>query len=223
MQTIPAVAGNKLLVTSAEFIKLTIYNDQLNPSDVSIYTFSSAYKEETIDGQVYTPLGGLLAVGTQQRDLRVTSADTSVSLSGLQSDNIYIVLEKKVKGSKLEIIRGFYDENYVMTSTAKRFTGIVTSYSITEIRENKDDNFVVTINASSYKLVLQNRIAGRKTNQQSWNEFNPTDTSMDQIYSLADQTFDFGRPVVSGGTTQSTASTTAQQSSSTNNYDYQGM
>ena len=194
METIPAVAGNKPSITSAEFIKLTIYNDATNPTDTSIYTFSSAYDYVTIDGQVYNPLGGLLAVGVQQRDLSVTSASTSVTLSGIGSDNIFMVLEKKIKGSKIEITRGFYDDNQVLTSTAKRYTGIITSYNITEERVDLNDTFTVTVNASSYKLVLQNKTSGRRTNPISWNQFYPLDTSMTWISSLSGRTFDFGQP-----------------------------
>ena len=109
MENIPAVAGNKSLVINAEFVKLTIYNDVNDSGNVTIYTFSSAYQPETIDGQVYSPMGGLLAVGIQQRDIRATSADTSLSLSGIDGNNIYVVLATKVKGSQLEITRGFYD------------------------------------------------------------------------------------------------------------------
>ena len=193
MEIIPAVAGNKPSITSAEFIKLTIYNDATDPSDISIYTFSSAYSYETIDGQVYNPLGGLLAVGVQQRDLSVTSASTSVTLSGIGSDNIFMVLEKKIKGSKLEITRGFYDDNQVLTSVAKRYTGIITSYNITEERVDINDTFTVTVNASSYKLVLQNKTSGRRTNPISWGQFFPLDTSMYWISSLSGRTFDFGQ------------------------------
>jgi hypothetical protein len=157
------------------------------------YTFSSAYQYETINGVSYTPLGGLLAVGVQQRDIRVTSADTSISLSGIAGNNIQLVLDNTIKGSKLEIIRGFYDNNFVLTSNAHRFTGIVTSYNISEERQEKDDNFTVTLNASSYKAVLSNRTAGRRTNMQSWQVTNPTDSSMNNVYSIADTQFDFGK------------------------------
>jgi len=159
----------------------------------SVYTFSSAYKPETISGTTYTPLGGLLAVGVQQRDLRVTSADTSLSLSGISGNNIQLVLDNTIRGSKVEIVRGFYDNNFNLTSNAHRFTGIVTSYNITEDRQEKDDNFTVTINCSSYKAVLENRVAGRKTNKQSWQVFNSLDSSMNNVYSIADTQFDFGR------------------------------
>jgi hypothetical protein len=212
MDIIPAVAGNKTNINSAEFVKLTIYNDVANTADTSVYTFSSAYKAETIDGQVYTPLGGLLGVGIQQRDIRVTSADTSISLSGIDGNNIAIVLATKVRGSELEIIRGFYDSNFNLSNTAHRFTGIVTSYNLAEERHDLVDNFTVTINASSYKSVLENRIAGRKTNTKSWQQFDPTDSSMNNIYSLSDQHFDFGMPVTRTAATTSTAANDASSS-----------
>ena len=169
-------------------------------------------KEETIDGILYTPMGGLLSVGVQPRELRVTGSDTSISISGIDGNNIYVVLANKVKGSELEIIRGFYNSNYVMTSTARRFTGIITSYNITETREGTDDSFVVTLNASSYKTVLENRIAGRKTNQSSWQSFDSTDTSMNNVYSISGRSFDFGQPVTAKAVTVSNNDT----SSSTN-------
>ena len=217
MENIPAVANNKPLVNNAEFVKLTIYNEYGNTANNNVYTFSSSYQAETIDGQSYTPLGGLLAVGVQQRDIRVTSADTSISLSGIDGNNMSIVLGSLIRGSKIEITRGFYGgdgnvaNNYVLTSNAHRFTGIVTNYNISEERQDNDDNFTITLNASSFKSTLENRIAGRKTNSESWKEINPTDTSMDRVPSLADRAFDFGKPPVQVATTQSQASTDAGQ------------
>ena len=207
MENIPAVANNKSLVNNAEFVKLTIYNEYANTANNNVYTFSSSYQTETIDGQAYTPLGGLLGVGIQQRDIRVTSADTSISLSGIDGNNMAVVLGNKIRGSEVEIIRGFYNNNYILSNTAQRFTGIVTSYNISEERQDNDDNFTITLNASSFKSVLENRIAGRKTNSESWKEYNPTDTSMDRVPSIADKQFDFGQAPKQGATTQSQAAT----------------
>jgi len=211
MENIPAVANNKALVNNAEFVKLTIYNEYANTANNTVHTFSSAYKEEIIDGINYTPLGGLLGVGIQQRDIRVTSADTSISLSGIDGTNMAIVLGNKIRGSKIELTRGFYNNNYILSNTAQRFTGIVTSYNISEERQDNDDNFTITLNASSFKSVLENRIAGRKTNSESWKEYNPTDTSMDRVPSIADKQFDFGQAPKQGATTQSQAATDAGQ------------
>lgn len=209
MDHIPEVANSPPSINTAEFVKLTIYNEYGNIANVTVHTFSSAYKAETIDGTVYLPLGGLLAVGTQPRDLRVTSADTSIAISGISGNNIYIVLDTKIKGSKIEILRGFYNNNYILTNTYPRFTGIVTSYGIGEDLETNfggsTDNFTVTLNASSYKTVLENRTAGRKTNKSSWQVFNSTDSSMNNVYSIADQTFDFGKDPTKKATTSSSA------------------
>ena len=211
MENIPAVANNKALVNNAEFVKLTIYNEYANTANNNVYTFSSSYQTETIGGQAYTPLGGLLGVGIQQRDIRVTSADTSISLSGVSGNNMFVVLSNKIRGSKIELTRGFYNNNYILSNTAQRFTGIVTSYNISEERQDNDDNFTITLNASSFKSVLENRIAGRKTNSESWKEYNPTDTSMDRVPSIADRQFDFGQAPKQGATTQSQAATDAGQ------------
>lgn len=164
-------------------------------ANVNLYTFSTSYTSDTIAGIEYTPLGGLLAIGQQQRSLRVTAADTTIQLSGIDGNNIYAVLESqgKIRGSKVEITRGFFNPNTMVLSNATvRFTGIVTNYSINEDREGQEDNFTVTLDASSYKTVLQNRIAGRKTNKNSWQFFNSTDSSMNNVNSLAGFTFDFG-------------------------------
>ena len=190
-QNIPEVQ-NTSKIKSAEFVKLTIFNDFADPTDTTVYTFSSAYKEETIDATTYVPLGGLLQVGAQNRDLRVTAGDTIIALSGIGAENIYLVLGTKIRGSEVQIYRGFYDAQGILGNTYNRFRGIITSYGITEDRTNQDDNFTVAVAASSYVNVLSNRIAGRKTNEESWKVFNPTDTSMDQVYSISGVNFDFG-------------------------------
>jgi hypothetical protein len=198
-QNIPQVQ-NTGAIKSAEFVKLTIFNEYSNAANVTTHTFSSAYKNETIDGDLYLALGGLLAVGSQNRDLRVTAGDTNISLSGVSGNNIQVVLDTKIRGSEVEVWRGFYDDNDILGNSYLRFTGIITNYNIQEERSGTDDNFVVTVSASSYKTVLSNRIAGRKTNEESWKVFNPTDTSMDNVYSIAGVQFDFGKePTASRG------------------------
>jgi hypothetical protein len=248
MDNIPAVDGSPPQINTAEFVKVTIYNEfeavlataivatktyiiltvgttdftligasdnnvgttfvATGPgtgtgtaNDVTIVTASSAYRDFTIDGDNYNALGGLLGVGAQQKDLRVTSADTSVILRGIDGTNIATVLGTKIRGSKLEITRGFFDDTGGLTSYAKRFTGIITSYNITEERIDTSDVFTVAVNASSYKTVLANRKAGRRTNPTSWEFFDPLDSSMVNVYSIASQTFDFGKKVTatSGG------------------------
>jgi hypothetical protein len=54
---------------------------------------------------------------------------------------------------------------------------------------------------------LENRIAGRKTNQQSMNYWFPTDTSMNRVAGLEGKQFDFGKPVVTTPTPEPTPDT----------------
>lgn len=189
-------------ITTAEFVKLTIFNDFNDPTDTTTHTFSSAYKPEVIDGVTYLPLGGLLQVGAQNRDLEVTAGDTLISLSGISGNNIVIVAGTKIRGSEIEVSRGFYDGNMVLGNVYPRFTGIITGYGIQEDREGQKDDFTVAVAASSYKTILENRVAGRKTNSSSWKFFNPTDTSMDRVSSIAGVQFDFGSGVTASGTAQ---------------------
>lgn len=196
MNSIPAVNGVPY-VNNAEFVKLTL--TKADGSGTEVYTFSSSYKTESIDGYDYSPLGGLLSVSTQQRDLAATGYDTAVTLLGVDQTNIFYVLSSDylIKGSQIELYRGFYDEHYMLTSTALRYTGIITSYAIQENldNENMDDNYTVTVNCSNYKTVLENLRSGRFTSPSSWKNFSSTDTSMDNVPRLINSYFNFGQPV----------------------------
>jgi hypothetical protein len=198
---IPQV-NNVPYVNNAEFVKMTVYNDD---NTTTVYTFSSSYKAETINSQVYTPLGGLMMVGMQQRDIRVTSFDTAITLTGVGADNIYMVLATRLKGSLVEVYRGFYDTEYVLEDAVLRFNGVITSYTITEDLDTdlRNDNFTVTVNCSAYKTILENRISGRQTSPNHWNEYigapGTFDTSMLNVPNLVDAFFDFGVPVTDQG------------------------
>lgn len=203
MSTYIPQVNNTPYINNAEFVKLTVYN---NDNTTSIYTFSSSYKNEDIDGQTYLALGGLVGVGLQQRDIRVTSFDTSVVVSGIGEENIYLALGTKIKGSLIEIYRGFYDENYILTSVVLRLNGIITSYNITQDfdTQSNDNNYSVTFNASSFKTLLENRIAGRQTSPNHWNEYSPPpetiDTGVINVPNLINAYFDFGKPTTNKGT-----------------------
>lgn len=202
MNIIPEVNGVPY-VNNAEFVKLTL---NLANGNSSIYTFSTSYKSESFGGTSYSPLGGLLNISTQQRDLTATSYDTAITLSGVDQTNIFYVLSDQylIKGSKIQFYRGFYDNNYNLdtSNVVLRYTGIVTSYTI---QENVDmdlmnDTYTVTLNCSNYKTVLENYVSGRNTNPSSWRQFYPNDRSMDNVPNLINAVFDFGMPVDKKGT-----------------------
>lgn len=215
---IPAVQGTPT-IRDAEFVKLTVnFTDGTTTTTRSLY-FSSSFKTETVSGASYSDLGGLLSISAYQRDISSSGFDTSITLTGLDPQYIYFVAGGPatapvpvpgqsdipigyyplIKGSTVEIRRGFYDDNYVMTSTVLRYTGIITSYVIQEERDNTfealNDTYTISLQSSAYRQVLENRIAGRKTNQQSMNYWFPNDTSMNRVAGLEGKQFDFGKTV----------------------------
>jgi hypothetical protein len=184
-------------INSAEFVKLKLH---LSAGGYEVYTFSSSYKEETIDGLVYNPLSGLLGISTQQRDLKATSFDTSISLSGVDQNNIYIVLSDQytLKGSEVTIYRGFYDANYNLLPTVyTRYTGIVTSYTIQESvsMDDRTDTYTVAFNCSNFRTILENHVSGRNTNPTSWKLYDDADNSMINVPNLMNAYFNFGKKV----------------------------
>lgn len=212
-------------ITDAEFIRVTVYNPIGGTNTPITYCLSNSYKTETFSGSDFSgsfkALGGLVSVSGHQRDLTATSFDTQINLIGIDQTKIKDILEigwngdtpatyhAGLKGSKIEIFRGFYDEQYNLIDTPQlRYTGIVTSYHIAEDRQTYVDTFALTIQCSSYKTVLENRFSGRHTNGGSWNpnllpqydvNGNPTnanyDSSMDRVQAIHNTTFNFGRPL----------------------------
>jgi hypothetical protein len=191
---------NTSIIRDAEFVRIDVAGHDESP-----FFISSSFKNETITDPIggttsdaqgtYVALGALLSVSGSQRDLSVTSFDTSVNLVGIDQTKLGTILDAGLKGSRVQIYRGFYTNNYVLSGTpVLRYTGIVTSYSLTEERIEDIDNFALTLNCSSYKIVLENRSAGRFTNDKSWQNANAGDTAMSYVANIANAYFDFGKP-----------------------------
>jgi hypothetical protein len=75
------------------------------------------------------------------------------------------------------------------------FNGYINSFTISEqwSEEMRGYAGVVTVSASSIQLILQNRVAGRYTNNNSWQFYNPTDTSMNRVNYISTQNYLFGK------------------------------
>jgi hypothetical protein len=187
---------NKII--NAEFLKIQIPG--IGQVSSSTYTFSTSYRSETFEGTTfvgtYTAMGGLVSISEHQRDLSATSYDTAITLVGVDQTQIGQVIDSGLKGAKVEIWRGFYNDDYTLQGDlVKRYTGIITSFDIGEDRVEDTDAFTLSLHCSSFKRVLENRIAGRHTNSASWKNVNSTDTSMDKIPALSNSKFNFGQKV----------------------------
>lgn len=197
-------ALNSDSIRHAEFIRLTM------PS--ATYTFCNAASPITVAGITFSGLGDLLQLSNIQQDIKATSKDLSISLTGIDGGNVGIVLSAEIKGSLVEVWRGFMDSNnQIITSPTlqffKRYQGIVNNVSIQEDFNDQARQRIATctIACASFRVVLENRFSGVRTTPEIWKKNHPSDTSMDRVPVITAQYFDFGKPPTTGSQTASKA------------------
>lgn len=213
---------NTNTIRYADFMRLTVGTD--------IYLFATTPTDITISGiGTFTGLSQLVSVGAVQRDIKSTANETTVTMVGIDTTMLGIVLGANIKGSKLELWHGFFDANNQLLSSTQvawendflalvpwvnnagkvipwvsstgntglyqYFNGFVNSFAISEnwMEEVRMFTGTVSISASSFQLVLQNRTAGRYTNDNSWQNFAPGDTSMNRVNYIETVNYYFGK------------------------------
>ena len=191
-------ALNASSIKYAEFVRLTTPD--------ATYTFCSAAAPITVSGITFVGLGSLLGIGEIQQDIKASSYDLKLMLTGIDPANIALILGNNIKGSTVEIWRGFLDSNNQIITTPtqqffKRYQGIVSNFAINEDFNEQLRTRIATAVAScsSMRFVLENRVTGVRTNESSWQFFYPNDTSMNRVPVIASTYFDFGKPPISGG------------------------
>jgi len=169
----------------------------------NVYTFCNAASPITVSGITFSNLGSLLSIGDIKRETKATSGDLTISLTGVDGANVSIILAADIKGSLVEVWRGFFDSNNQIITTPtsqffKRYQGFVNNFSITEDWNEQMRSRVATcsISCSSFRTILQNRISGLKTSPSVWKNSYPNDTSMDRVPVIASTFFDFGSPPI---------------------------
>ena len=212
------------VIRYADFFRLT--------TPTAVYLFSTAPYAITVpavDPNPFTALGQLVKVNAAQRDIKSTANETTVTLIGIDTAMLGLVLSSYIKGSKIELWHGFFDaNNQLITSSLatwvnniggnipwinysgdliawsrpgstsglyQYFSGYINSFSISEqwMEETRAYAGVVTISASSFQLVLQNRTAGRYTNDGAWQANTPGDTSMSRVNFISTINYAFGK------------------------------
>lgn len=195
--TTTMAALNSASIIHTEFVTLTTASTTFN--------FCNAAAPITVGAVTYDNVNNLLSVSDIPQDIKSTSDDVSISITGMDPANIQFVLGANVKGSKVEIWRGFLDSNnQIITSPSlqffKRYTGFVNNIAINEEFSEVARTRVATITLSctSFRALLEKRIASLRTNQKSWQFFYPSDTSMNRVSQISNQYFDFGKPPQTG-------------------------
>lgn len=168
------------------------------------YLFSTAPNTITVtevDSNPFNALGQLVRVNDVTRDIKSTANETTFTLIGIDPINLSFVLGQKIKGSQIQAWKGFFNTNGELLTVGglgglyQYFNGYITTYVISEqwMEEVRSYVGVITVSASSIQMILQNRIAGRYTNDNSWKFFNSNDTSMNRVSVIQNANYYFGK------------------------------
>jgi len=180
----------------ADFVRVT------TPDAVYRFaTTASALTIPAVDSEPFDALGTLVKVGDAQRDIKSTANETSFTLVGIDTAVLGWVLSNQIKGSQIEAWHGFFDTNGELITTGgtgglyQFFNGYINSFAISEqwMEEARDFVGIITVSASSIQIILKNRIAGRYTNDNSWQFYNIDDTSMDRVSFVSTISYYFGK------------------------------
>jgi hypothetical protein len=168
------------------------------------YSFATTPTALAVTGLgTFDGLGALVGIGDVQRDIKSTANQTSVSLVGIDTALLGWVLSQEIKGSQITMWKGFFNTDGTLITGGgtgglyQYLYGYINNFSIGEQWMEEARMYVGTINvtASSIQIILQNRVAGRFTNDQSWKFYNPTDTSMDRVGFISTIYYPFGKEV----------------------------
>jgi len=182
----------------ADFVRIT--------TNGNVYRFTTAPYDITVsavDSNAFSAVGVLMKVGEAQRDIKSTANETTVTLTGIDTSMLGFVLSNNIKGSQIEMWHAFFDTNDALITSGgsgglyKFFNGFINSFSISENWMEEQRMYVgtISVSASSIQLILQNRIAGRYTNNNSWQFFNSGDTSMNRVNFIETINYQFGKQV----------------------------
>ena len=200
--SIPAVGGN--VIEHGVLIDLTLNG--------TTYYISNCYKSITHNGNTYIALAGFLQTSDIQNNINNSSEELQLSLSAIPSTYIEAILGEPIKGGSINIYRAFFDyksQEVITGEVYKRFSGVITNFAVQEdtniTAQSADLTHTITVIASNVMGVLENRYAGRRTNQKDY-QINygeayfttgiTTDPSMNRVEALHNANFDFGRKYV---------------------------
>ena len=166
-----------------------------------VLRFSDRRESTTINDEEYLGLGQLMGITQTTSEIRPSSGELTITVSGIPNSSLYAVLHSKIKGAKVRVFRGLFNPLTsewlpVNPNPLPRYRGFVNNYTLQEdyaVEGRTATNTIAFVCASAID-VLNNKYSGRKTNPTSHKRFYPGDRSMDRVPGLENAQFDFGAP-----------------------------
>ena len=146
--------------------------------------------------ETYVGLGELMGITATSSELRSTSREITITISGIPNTSITEILNSRIKGSRCNIWRAIINpvNGADVIHLSGRFNGIVTNYAINEEFDSvsRTASNSISIMCSGIVDVLANTTKGRRTNPQDQRYWEPADAAMDRVPDLVGAYFDFG-------------------------------
>lgn len=180
-------------------IKVGKYNSDSGTEYDKVLTFSDYHIPYDINGEYYYGLGKLLGLSASVSELRPSSGDFTITISGVPNSSITEVLNSSFRGSQVWIYRVLFnpvtnEKIDIPGNPMAKFRGFVNNVSLQEEFDNRTASNTILLVCNSAIDVLQNKVTGRKTNPASQKKFYSSDICMDRVTTLENAAFDFGKP-----------------------------
>jgi len=187
-------------IRTSMFVRIDIPN-------YAVLRFSDYFRPFVIAGETYDTLGDLMSISTSTNDLTPTGDEVTITITGIPNSRLTEVINTRIKGSNVTISRGFFNSvtgepvaipGNAGSNIVGKFIGRVVNVLINEEYDSDGRSSSITIQfvCASVVALLENKIAARRTNDQSNKSFYPTDTSMDRVLALTRSNINFGAPTV---------------------------
>jgi hypothetical protein len=192
-------------ITSGLLVRLDVQEYKVNSGDTptpTVLKFSDLPYDINItwsgNAETYTSAGRLLSITPSRSELRSGSNTVTVTLSGIPSTRLSEILNSKIKGSPIAIMRVILGSDGSPASISGnpfgRFFGVVTNYSLEEDWNSTEGQTTNSINliCASWIDVFDKKITGRATSPYDEKAYFPSDVSMDRVPNLVGSNFNFG-------------------------------
>lgn len=202
LETRPSIISSLLVNIKVDYYKET---PESEPTATE-WRFSDSLYPMYIGSNKYYGVGRLMGITETNSEIRASSSQLTVTLSGIPNSRIYELVNSRIKGCPISVYRALFappgfdpletNLEIGIDNLVYRFRGFVNNYSLSEDYniESRTSTNTLVLTCSSSADVLSNKIAGRKTNPVSMKKYFPDDISMDRVPSLENAYFNFGAP-----------------------------
>jgi len=183
-------------------IECPYYKDTSSATPVAHnFLFSDKLGSYTISsiGETYVGLGSLLSITSSNSEIRTSSGELTITISGVPNSSIAEIMNSRIKGSKVTVRRALFDTSSGALAAVDgnpmiRFVGFINNLALDEEYdlENRNSTSTIVLSCASVVDILDKKVSGRKTNDSSMKKYFASDLSMDRVASLESSYFNFG-------------------------------